>query len=158
MMAVALKRKTLLALLGTLITAQSPLGCCPKVASRDGGSKGDGAGLADAATSGNASYSQIQKKIFNPSCVVDCHEALIASQNLLLTPEKSYQSLINQPSQQVNSLMRVEPGAPARSYLLMKIEGSAGIVGERMPRRAAPLPSSETERLRVWIQQGALND
>jgi hypothetical protein len=158
MMAVALKRKTFLALLGTLITAQSPLGCCPKgVVSRDGG-KGDGGGLVDAAPNGNASYALIQKKIFDPSCVVDCHEALNASQNLLLTPEKSYQSLLNQPSQQVNSLMRVEPGAPARSYLLMKIEGSAGIVGERMPRRAAPLPSSETERLRVWIQQGALND
>ena len=128
--------------------------CCPDVRSLDGGAAtGDGG-----ATAGQARLTVIQKNIFDRHCVSDCHESVNAAANLKLSSGKSYQNLVQQASHQIASRVRVVPGDPDRSYLIKKMEGGAGMVGDRMPRLAPPLPKADVEQIRAWITRGAPND
>jgi hypothetical protein len=53
----------------------------------------------------------------------------------------------------------VIPGDPDNSYLVHKVEGAPGIVGQRMPRTAGPfLTPGQILILRRWIALGARND
>lgn len=62
--------------------------------------------------------------------------------------------LIDVPSSERPELFRVEPFAPSKSYLILKLRGDGGIEGGRMPlggpydRRIAPL-------FETWIEAGA---
>ena len=129
--------------------------CCPEVRSRDGGAAlGDGGSGAG----GSAQLSVIQKVIFDRHCVSDCHELGNAAASLKLGDGKSYQNLVQQASHQITSRVRVVPGSPDTSYLVKKMEGGAGMVGDRMPRLAPPRPEAEVQLIRAWITRGAPND
>jgi hypothetical protein len=53
----------------------------------------------------------------------------------------------------------VIPGDPDNSYLVQKLEGTQGIIGQRMPRTGGPyLTSGQMLVIRRWIQLGARND
>jgi hypothetical protein len=66
---------------------------------------------------------------------------------------------VSVPSTNKSGAVRVIPGDPDNSYLVHKLEGSPGIVGERMPRTAGPfLTASQMLVIRRWIQLGANND
>jgi len=120
----------------------------------DGGTAtGDGGAAA-----GQARLSVIQKSIFDRHCVSDCHELGNAAANLKLTSGKSYENLVQAASHQIASQVRVVPGSPDTSYLIKKMEGGAGMVGDRMPRLAPPLPKAEVELIRSWITRGAPDD
>ena len=55
--------------------------------------------------------------------------------------------------------IRVIPGDPAGSYLIQKLEGASGIVGERMPQDGPPfLTVGQIAIIRQWIQDGAPNN
>lgn len=47
--------------------------------------------------------------------------------------------------------VRVVPGNPGASYLVAKLQGSAGICGVRMPRNQAPLSDAEMKPILDWI-------
>jgi hypothetical protein len=100
----------------------------------------------------------IQRDIFDRHCVTDCHESVSGAAGLSLTPEDSYAELVAQPSQQLGSKLRVVPGDPKHSYLVRKLEGGAGIIGDQMPRLAPPLADPQIEQVRLWITRGALDD
>ena len=51
-----------------------------------------------------------------------------------LTDSTAYATLVNAPSVSKPGAIRVVPGDPDASYLVQKIEGAPGIVGERMPQ------------------------
>lgn len=138
--------------LATLALAAA--GCCPDVGAQDGGVAVGEAG----ASAGQARLTVIQQTIFDRHCVSDCHELVNAAANLKLAPGKSYQELVQQASHQISSRVRVVPGDPARSYLMIKMEGGAGMVGDRMPRLAPPRPKAELDLIRAWITRGAPND
>jgi hypothetical protein len=129
-------------------------GCCPEVKGADGG----GTASVDGLAGGGARFSVIQKELFDRHCVKDCHEATNAAADLRLSPDKSYQNLINVASQQIASQIRVLPGDPERSYLVKKLEGGVGIYGRQMPRLAPARPQAEIDRVRTWITRGAPND
>jgi len=112
---------------------------------------GDGSG-------GVARLLAIQTEIFDRHCVTDCHEAVGAAADLKLASGMSYASLVNVGSQQIASRIRVIPGDADRSYLVTKLEGGAGLVGDRMPRLAPPRPQAEIDRVRAWITRGAPDD
>jgi len=78
----------------------------------------------------------IQKKIFDSTCATpSCHGAGAAS---------------------AAGLLRVAPGDPDHSYLLLKLEGTlAAGEGVPMPLVGGPLPASAIDTIRRWIAAGA---
>lgn len=100
--------------------------------------------------------SDIQANIFSTSCALSgCHLGSGAPLGLDLSEGQAHGNLVNVQSQEVPSLLRVDPGDPDASYLVRKIEGGPDIVGERMPRGRAPLSSEQIGLIRQWIQDGA---
>lgn len=70
-----------------------------------------------------------------------------------------YAALVNAPSLQKDGAIQVIPGDPNGSYLIQKLEGTAGIVGLRMPRGGPPyLTDGQILVVERWIQLGARND
>jgi len=101
-----------------------------------------------------ATLSSIQANVFDPFCVV-CHAGAAAPLGLRLDESNSFTNLVGVPSRQNGGLLRVEPGGPGRSYLIMKIEGTAS-EGDRMPLGGPPLPQATIDVVRQWISDGAL--
>jgi hypothetical protein len=95
----------------------------------------------------------LQANVFDSYCVV-CHSGAGAPQGLRLDAASSYASLVGVPSQEVGSLLRVEPGNADASYLIRKLEGTA-TEGGQMPLGAPPLPQSTIDFVRQWITEGA---
>lgn len=127
--------------------------CCPDPRQADAGAVSElGIGAA------GASFSSIQREIFDRHCVKDCHEGASAGASLQLSRGRSHASLVNVRSQQIASQIRVVPGDPARSYLVKKLAGGIGIVGDQMPKLAPLRPTSEVDAVRSWIARGAPDD
>ena len=112
-------------------------------------------------------FTTIQQEVFNTtdsagrSLCVGCHsdQGRAASAGLVLLSGRSYQSLVGIPSNGKPGAIRVIPGDPSNSYLVQKLEGTQGIVGQRMPRTGGPyLTPGQLSILRRWIQLGAKND
>jgi hypothetical protein len=102
----------------------------------------------------NTDFQQIQATIFTPICTA-CHVGANAPLGLRLDAANSYALLVNVPSGQVPSVMRVDPGNPNSSYLVQKIEGTAA-VGVRMPANGPPyLSQAQIDLVRRWIAAGA---
>ncbi|HEY6642114.1 hypothetical protein [Povalibacter sp.] len=98
-------------------------------------------------------FASIQQNVFTPICT-GCHVGAQAPLGLRLDEASSYAMLVNAPSAEVPSLMRVRPGDPDGSYLLHKLQGSAAI-GGRMPLGGPPLPQATIDVIRQWITDGA---
>ncbi len=106
-----------------------------------------------------ATFSNIQTGIFNTSCAVsNCHLGSSAPFGLDLSEGKSYGNLVNVSSAEVPSLLRVNPNNAEDSYLIRKIEGASGIVGQRMPLGRDPLSAEQINLIREWINNGAPNN
>ena len=75
-----------------------------------------------------------------------------------LVPAHAIANLVNVKSVEATSLMRVVPGNPDKSYLIMKLEGTHienGGMGARMPFGAPPLSADKIAKFRQWISEGA---
>ncbi len=91
--------------------------------------------------------------IFDNSCAfAGCHVSATAPENLDLSEEAFMAGLINVNSKGNPSIKRVRPGDPANSYLVMKIKGSPGIKGEKMPRGGQPLTAQMIATIESWIK------
>lgn len=101
-----------------------------------------------------ATFSSIQATVFTPTCAKsNCHGGV---QGPTLSDGLSYDAIINVPSSQGPDY--IEPGDPDNSYLYRKVLG-VNIVGQRMPRDGPPyLPDAVLDSIRVWIEQGALEN
>ena len=112
--------------------------------------------VPSSASSGqNAGLSAIQTQIFTPKCV-GCHGNVVRQAGLNLASGSSFLSLVNVKSTET-SLALVIPSDPDESYLLHKLEGRAGIAGERMPKGGPFLTSDEVKAVSQWIADGALD-
>ena len=80
-----------------------------------------------------------------------CHRGAYPKKKLNLEPDKFLESVLNAPSQEINSLKMVDTKNPEKSYLLMKIRGDKGIKGSRMPDDAPPLKKEEIKAIEDWI-------
>jgi uncharacterized protein (TIGR03118 family) len=103
--------------------------------------------------------STLQAQVFTAHCAA-CHDgsnppggALPGSQNL--TAGNSVASLVNVASKEQPALLRVKPGEPASSYLIRKLEGTAGISGSRMPLGGPFLDPATIDQIKSWIAAGA---
>ncbi|HVN76704.1 MAG TPA: PKD domain-containing protein, partial [Thermoanaerobaculaceae bacterium] len=95
----------------------------------------------------------IQANIFTPICS-HCHPP---NQGEDLRGGKSFASIVNVPSTEQPSVLRVKPGDPDNSYLYQKITGAAGISGSRMPL-GGTLTAAQIQAIHDWIVAGAPND
>jgi hypothetical protein len=108
-------------------------------------------------------FSSIQRDIFESadatgrSACTTCHNTLgVPFNNLNLERTVAYDQLVNAPSAERPSLLRVDPGNPDGSYLIHKLEGAPAIVGLRMPLDGPPyLTGGQIAVIRQWIALGA---
>lgn len=104
-------------------------------------------------------FSSIQQSVFNVSCAISgCHLGGGAAAQLDLSAGNAYANLVGVASVEIPAVLRVEPGNPDESYLVQKIEGAPGIIGQQMPRGRDPLSAEQVEAIRGWIEAGAAND
>ena len=112
-------------------------------------------------------FSSIQRDILSASdssgrvACTQCHNA--GNRNnaagLSLESATAYSELVNVASSRKAGAIRVIPGNPDDSYLVHKLEGATGIVGQRMPRTGGPyLTAGQMSIIRRWIALGAKND
>ncbi len=102
-------------------------------------------------------FTNIQQNVFTPICTA-CHIGPGAPQGLQLDQAHAYSLLVNVQSVERSDLLRVQPGNPDASYIILKLEGAPGIVGAQMPFGLTPLPQTTINAIREWIAQGAPNN
>ena len=110
-----------------------------------------------------ATFASIQSEVFETSdssgrsACVTCHTNVgrNPSAGLNLTHDVAYE-LVNVPSRNKPGAIRVVPSDPENGYLIHKIEGRSGIVGNRMPNNGPPfLTAGQVLILKRWIEIGA---
>jgi methionine-rich copper-binding protein CopC len=103
-----------------------------------------------------ATFQSIQDNVFTPICT-KCHIGAGAPEGLQLDAAHSYSLLVSVPSAEQPTVLRVAPGNPDSSYIVRKLQGSAGISGGQMPLGGPYLPQSTIDVIRQWITNGAPN-
>ena len=112
-------------------------------------------------------FSSIQHEIFDNSdssgrsACIQCHTNVgrNPSGGLNLTSSASYAALVGTASLLKPGATRVIAGDPDNSYLIQKLQGSADIVGRRMPFNGPPyLTDRQIRVIRRWIEIGAPNN
>ena len=105
----------------------------------------------------------IQSEIFEktdsagrPACT-NCHTAVgrTPAGGLNLTHDVAFDNLVNVSGRGKAGTTRVIPGNPDNSYLIQKLEGAPGIVGQRMPIGGQFLTDGQILIVRRWIANGA---
>jgi mono/diheme cytochrome c family protein len=104
-----------------------------------------------------ATFSSISSQIFAQRCTA-CHSGSAAEAGLNLSSATAYNALVNVPSSQRGGSIRVVPGNADGSYLVQKLLGDAGIVGQRMPAGGPFLSTDQINLIRQWISAGAQNN
>lgn len=105
------------------------------------------------------SFQALQAAVFSPRCALPgCHTGGAPPQGLDLSDGHAYAHLVGVASTEQPSLMRVQPGKSADSYLVMKIAGDPRIAGERMPFGGPYLDLPTVDAIRRWVDAGAPNN
>jgi hypothetical protein len=108
----------------------------------------DGGGDEPAET---PTFAEVQTRVFAASCAfATCHIGASPAGGLSLDGDP-YDDLVDAPAMENDAFVRVEPGNPDASYMLMKLEGMAGSV---MPP-TEPLSDERLSLVRDWIAGGA---
>lgn len=107
-----------------------------------------------------ATLTQIQGSVFSPVCS-GCHNG--QGTNLpgvmnLTSAGASFAALVNVASRQQPAVLRVAPNSADASYLVRKVEGVAGINGQRMPLGGPFLDQATIDQIKSWINAGAQNN
>jgi hypothetical protein len=109
---------------------------------------------------GGGQFDRIQSEIFNGNCLnAGCHNSQSRAGNLNLSEGGDYDQLVghasdNQAAQQSGSL-RVAPGDPQNSFLLIKVTGPGSGQGSVMPIGIPALSQAQLNLIRDWIAAGA---
>jgi hypothetical protein len=115
---------------------------------------------ATATTNPDATLENIQETIFTPRCAMPtCHDSASNMGDLVLEPATSFQELVDVMPFNINArnagLLRVDPGNPDDSFLVIKLEGPPIEFGFRMPLTGDPLSAEDIQLIRDWITAGA---
>jgi len=117
-----------------------------------GFSQPDGKQQAQSAPGQKPEVTQKVSALFKQHCsVAGCHRGTFAKKKLNLESDKFEAALIDRPSLQVDSLKLVDSLHPEKSYLLVKVKGGKGMVGDLMPEEAPPLKPAEVEIIEKWL-------
>jgi len=111
----------------------------------------------DSASEQEPRLENVQKFVFDRSCAFSsCHGSGGAG-GLDLTPGQSHASLVNVNSLGEPTEILVVPTDPDSSYLMKKLYGETGIVGDPMPPSVA-LEGDMIALISDWIAAGALDN
>jgi mono/diheme cytochrome c family protein len=109
-----------------------------------------------AATTSASSFGAIVQDLLVPRCATSaCHGGNPPAFAPPLDAADAWGALVGQPSGQGSELL-VDPGAPERSTLVLKLRGTGS--GALMPIGDAPLGEAEIAAIEAWIANGAPND
>jgi hypothetical protein len=98
----------------------------------------------------------IQDKIFNESCTTKCHGDSPPAAMMSLLAGQSRAALVNVPSTGFSGWIRVVPGDPAHSMLMVQLGGEPGPALEgTMPWGQPKLCDGKIDAVRRWIAAGA---
>ena len=121
-----------------------------------------GATLAEVSQEQPIDFATQIQPIFDQKCAFSgCHAGASPQQGMSLAAGKSYDAIVNAPSQEAPSVMRVKPADAENSYLYRKLEGEQadlGGSGGRMPLGKPALSADQIELIEAWINQGALKE
>lgn len=87
-----------------------------------------------------------------------CHLTGEEAGGMSLVGDAAIASLVDKPAQGAPAILRIAPGDPDRSYIVMKLEGTHiahGGSGARMPFGGPPLAPTQITKIRNWIAAGA---
>jgi hypothetical protein len=126
------------------------------ISSKNTSSNNTSSNSSSSSSATTATLAQLQQNIFGVICIV-CHVGSNAPRGLRLdTEDNTFAFLVNKTSNEIPSLMRVNPGKPDESYIIHKLEGRSTIVGSRMPLSGPPfLTVEQINSIRDWIANGA---
>jgi hypothetical protein len=107
-------------------------------------------------------FQKLLNEVLIPTCAAAfCHQLdpPVAAPMTLEAP-KAYASLVNARASQMPTLMRVAPGDPSKSYLIMKLRAVAAGPNSttNMPLNQPPLDEATIQEIESWILRGAPND
>ena len=109
-------------------------------------------------------FASIQRDIFETTdssgrtACVTCHTSTGRNPagGMNLNHDVAYDQLVNVPSRNKPAATRIIPFNPDGSYIVQKLEGQPGIVGQRMPITGPPyLTDGQMLIIRRWIANGA---
>lgn len=120
-----------------------------------GGNGGDGR-----VVKASPSFGADIQEIFNRrGCTASqCHGVSPGQASLNLSAGAAYGDLVNVPSSQDASWIRVVPGDASASLLYLKVSQANPPVGARMPQGLSPLDTIDQHNIRNWIDAGASNN
>lgn len=81
-----------------------------------------------------------------------CHVGPTPQMGMDLARGQYYASVVGEPSLERPELMRVNPGQPEISYLVMKIKAAEGIIGTQMPLVGDELSDQEVQLVVDWVR------
>ena len=108
--------------------------------------------------------SAIEQRIFAPNCNFSaCHSAAGNAGQLVLERGRSFAQLVShacdQDGARGDGLLRVVPGDPAHSFLVVKLHDPLDPrYGDRMPQKEPPLDARDLASIEQWIRLGANQD
>ncbi len=105
----------------------------------------------------SATFSTIQKEIFNVSCAVSgCHAGANAAAGMDLSSGNAFNNLVNIPSTSNSNFVRVQPGNSANSFLVKRLRNIGESSGVMPP--SGKLSENAIQLVETWINNGAKND
>jgi OmcA/MtrC family decaheme c-type cytochrome len=111
-------------------------------------------GLAPLAGGAGSTFSSIVEAVLVPRCATSaCHAAGATPPDL--EASAAYGAMVGVTSGAGTPI--VDPGTPANSYLLVKLRGDSGMVGQPMPPGEL-LDAADIAAIEAWIANGAPND
>lgn len=107
--------------------------------------------------SGLSKFSELQKKVFTPTCALSgCHGDNSTQAKLNLTEGKAYANIVNVTSNLFPSEKRVIPGNAALSLVYRVLNHDPGIPLQMPP--TGKIDQYIIDSIAVWINKGALHD
>lgn len=98
-------------------------------------------------------FSSIQSELFNKNCATSgCHSGSIPAAGLVLSSGASYNNIVDKIA--FGDTKYIAPGDPENSWLYQRVNSTTSSV---MPPTGR-LPQNVIDTLRVWIENGALNN
>jgi mono/diheme cytochrome c family protein len=105
----------------------------------------------------DASFKGDIQPIFSKHCAHPSCHGVAQSAGLQLSEGMAYGNIVNVRSTEQPQYMRIKPGEPDSSYIVLKIEGKQA-VGSRMPLTGGYLSDKQIQTVRSWVKEGAKND